>query len=228
MVNFFPSYQSLRLADQILAAIAEQAPGYLGRIGAHWYWRMAGGVLVTVKLDYTITEQRWDLLRAEAVTPNVGLFNAAEFPFAAYGTTITSPPFIHELDGESEWSNRLYFQMGHLIQDVVLWLQMLQAAVLDPQVRPPAAYPALSALECELVGHALNALNGHFRIKDLHSAFEEQISRREIARLAQRWEDMDLLTERPRRVTIALRSLARDYAEGFPNETAKPPLSDTP
>ncbi len=207
MVRFYPSFQTLRLADVILDAIAEQVAGYRGRIGVNWYWQLPGGILITFVLDYTTTHQRWDILRAEAVTPNVGLFNAAEFPFAAYGTQITSPPYIHDLEGEAEWSNRLYFQMGYLIEDAVLWLEMLQAAILVPQIRPPAAFPILTTLERELVVYAIEELNGYFRLKDLHTAFEDEISRRQLSRTARRWEDAGLLTNPPRRVTVALRTL---------------------
>jgi hypothetical protein len=207
MPDFYPSFQALGLADQMLDEVGRYIPGYQGRIGAYWYWRMAGGILVTIRLDFSVTEQRWDILRAEAVTPNVGLFNAAIFPFAAYGTLRSSPPFIHDLDGEAEWSNRLYFQMGHLIQDMILWMKMLIASVIDPQVRPPATFPDLNPLERELVNHAIEELNGHFTISKLYKAFKGRISRRSISRLAQYWEDLDLLTEHPRRVTVALRAL---------------------
>lgn len=207
-----PSYQALALMDRLMEAISDRAPGYQGRIGASWYWRLSGGVLVTFALDYSVTEQRWDVLEAEATTPRTGLFNAARFPFAAYGTLVSSPPFIHDMEGEAEWANRLYFQMGHLIEDAIAWLSMLQAAIIDPQIHASAAFPQLNALECELVRHALDALNGRFEIKALHTAFGNRISQRELARLAQRWEDAYLLTEAPRRVTVALRALAEAYA----------------
>lgn len=87
----YPSYQALQLADQMLTSMAEHVPGYQGRLGACWYWRLQGGVLITFELGYRITEQRWDVLRAEAVTPQVGLFSAAEFPFGMYGTLRESP-----------------------------------------------------------------------------------------------------------------------------------------
>ncbi|MFN2283986.1 MAG: hypothetical protein ACK2UQ_06165 [Anaerolineae bacterium] len=208
MARFYPSYQTLRLADQILDSIAARIPGYQGRIGARWYWRLTGGVLVTFEMDYSVTEQRWDILRAVAVTPTVGLFNAADFPFAAYGTLADSPPFIHDLDGEAEWSNRLYFQMGHLIEDAILWMEMLSAAIIDPQVRPPSSFPELNGLERELVAYAIDELNGYFTLSKLYAAFSEHISRRVLSRLGQYWEDIGLLTESPRRVTVALRALA--------------------
>ena len=211
MVNFYPSHQALALADQMLNAIAERVPGYQGRIGAKWYWRLNGGILITLALDYSITEQRWDILRAVAVTPTVGQFNAADFPFAAYGTLLTSPPFIHDLEGSAEWSNRLYFQMGHLIEDCTLWLKMLLAALIDPQILPPSSYPSLNALEQELVNYALNERLGYFTVNKLHAAFTDRVSRRQLSRLAQRWEDRGLLTEKPRRVTIALRALAEEW-----------------
>lgn len=207
MVQFYPSYQSLSLADQILDSIADRIPGYQGRIGTRWYWRLSGGILVTFRLDFTVTEQRWDTLRAEAVTPTVGLFNAADFPFAAYGTLVDSPPFIHDLEGEAEWSNRLYFQMGHLIDDAILWMEMLSAAIIDPRVRPPSSFPELNALERELIAYALDELNGYFTLSKLRQTFKDAISYRRLSRLAQRWEDIGLLTEPPRRVTVALRAL---------------------
>lgn len=209
MARFYPSYQTLKLADQILEAIAARVPGYQGRVGAAWYWRLTGGIIVTFEMDFTVTEQRWDVLRAEAVTPTVGLFSAADFPFAAYGTLVDSPPFIHDLDGEAEWSNRLYFQMGHLIEEAILWMQMLSAAVIDPQVRPPSSFPELNALEREIVAYAIEELNGYFTLGKLYAAFQGQISRRVLSRLAQYWEDIGLLTESPRRVTVALRALAQ-------------------
>jgi hypothetical protein len=207
MVNYYPSYNTLSLADQILDAVGERTPGYQGRIGTKWYWRLSGGILVTIKLNFSITHQRWDIIEAQAVTPNVGLFNSAFFPFSVYGTLIDSPPFIHDLEGEAEWSNRLYFQMGHLVDDIVLWMEVLLAAVLDPQIRPPSAFPAPTQLECDMVKYAIISLNGYFRINALYDKFHEQISRRSISRLAQHWEDIGLLTSRPRRITIALRAL---------------------
>ena len=211
MAIFYPSYQALALADQMLNEIAERVPGYQGRIGAKWYWRLNGGILITCWLDFSITEQRWDIMRAVAVTPSVGQFSAADFPFAAYGTLLTSPPFIHDLEGEAEWSNRLYFQMGHLIDDCTLWLKMLLAALIDPQILPPSSYPSLNALEKELVNYALDELLGHFTVSKLHLAFKDRVSKRQVTRLAQRWEDRRLLSETPRRVTIALQSLAEAW-----------------
>jgi hypothetical protein len=208
MVQFYPSYQTLRLADQVLEAISARIPGYQGRIGSRWYWRLTGGILVTFEMDFTVTEMRWDVLRAEAVTPTVGLFNAADFPFAAYGTLVDSPPFIHDLEGEAEWSNRLYFQMGRLINDAILWMEMLSAAIIDPQVRPPSSFPELNALEREIIAYAIDELNGYFKLGKLHAAFGERVSRRVLSRLAQYWEDIGLLTESPRRITVALRALA--------------------
>ncbi len=207
MPLFYPSFQALKLADTILDTVGTRVSGYQGRIGAAWYWRLTGGVLVTIQLDYTVTEQRWDVLRAQATSPNVGLFNAADFPFAAYGTLLTSPPYIHDLDGEAEWANRLYFQMGYLIDDLVLWLQMLQAALIEPQIRPPAAFPQLTALERELVRYALDHQDGHFNLEVLYQAFSDRISRQRLRALAQQWTALGLLTEPPRRVTVALRAL---------------------
>jgi hypothetical protein len=209
MARFYPSFESLELADKIFETVADQAAGYKGRIGVGWYWQLPGGIVVTFVLDYTATQQRWDIIRAEASSPNVGVFNGADFPFAAYGTVLTSPPFIHELEGEAEWSNRLYFQMGYLVEDMILWLEMVRASVIDPQVRPPAAFPDLSELERDLVAHAAHVLDGDFHLEKLYEAFQERISRRRLSQLAQRWAEFDLLTEdRPRRITVALRALA--------------------
>ena len=132
---------------------------------------------------------------------------AAEFPFGIYGTLRESPPFIHDLDGDAEWSNRLYFQMGHLIDDACRWMESLLAVVLDPQIRPPSAFPALTPLERDLVVYAIDELGGQFTIKALHEAFRDEISRRTLSRLAQAWTDIGLLTEPLRRITIALRAL---------------------
>ena len=211
MVTNHPSYSALTLADQIVDAVGECVPGFQGRIGVHWYWRLNGGILVTVKLAFSITHQRWDVMTAQAVTPNVGLFSSAEFPFTIYGTLSDSPPFIHDMDGEADWSNRLYFQMGHLIDDMVLWMETLLAVVLDPQIRPPSAFPAPTPLECDMVKYAIDTLNSHFIISALYEEFGDHISRRNITRLAQKWEDIGLLTDRPRRITIALRALIDQY-----------------
>ncbi len=204
---FYPSFQALRLADVIFEEIARRVPGYVGRLGAAWYWRLAGGTLVTFWLDYTVTEERWDVIRAQASNGRAGVFNRADFPFAAYGTLLTSPPYIHDLQGVAEWSNRLYFNMGHLIAEAAQWLQMLQASAIAPQVSPPASFPTLSPLERELVRHALENLDGRFDLVRLREAFRGQVSMRRLQRLAQEWESLGLLTPRPRRVTYALRAL---------------------
>ncbi len=204
---FYPSYQSLHLADVIFEEIAAHVPGFVGRLGAAWYWRLAGGTLVTFRLDFTVTEERWDTIRAEATSPRVGLYNAADFPFAAYGTALSSPPYIHELQGLAEWSNRLYFQMGHLIADATQWLQMLQANAIAPHVAPPAAFPYLTPLERELVCTALEEMDGYFRLARLQQIFAGRISRRALSRLAEEWQALGLLTSPPRRVTYALRAL---------------------
>lgn len=201
-----------------MEAIADHTPGYQGRLGAYWYWRLPAGILVIFRLGYRITEQRWDVLHAEATTPRVGLFSAADFPFGIYGTMRESPPFIHDLEGSAEWSNRLYFQMWQLVEDAAVWLDTLLAVALDPQISVPSALPALTQLEQELVIHAVAELEGRFTLAALHEAFDGRISRRALTRLAQRWEDANLLTEHPRRVTIALRTLveqssARDAGE---------------
>jgi hypothetical protein len=215
-MRIYPSYQALRLADRTLEAIAEKVPGYRGRLGTHWYWNLHGGIIATYQLDFTVTEQRWDVLHAEAITPRVGMFSAAEFPFGIYGTLADSPPFIHDLDGIAEWSNRLYFQMGYLIEDAVLWMNTLVAAILDPQVHPPAAFPTLTGLERDMVAYCLADLNGHFQLRALHEAFKARISYRAISNLATLWESAGLLTEQPRRVTLALQALV-DQANRMTN-----------
>jgi len=207
---FYPSFDTLRLAGRLLDEIGKQTPGYEGRVGAAWYWRLPGGILVTARLAYTATEERWDVLRAQATTPRAGVFSTADFPFAVYATSATSPPFIHDLKGVAEWSNRLYFQMGRLIEDAVQWLGMLHAVAISPQISPPASFPALSPLERRLVQHALDKLEGYFTIKALHQAFRDEISRARLSGLAQAWEASELLTKRPRRVTYALRLLAEE------------------
>ena len=210
---FYPSFDALRLTDRLIGEIGKRTPGYEGRVGAAWYWRLPGGILVTARLHYTVTEERWDVLRAQASTPRAGVFSTADFPFSAYATSATSPPFIHDLQGVAEWSNRLYFQMGHLIEDAVHWLGMLHAVAISPQISPPASFPALSPLERRLVRHALDELEGYFTIKALHRAFRDEISRSRTSALAQAWEASGLLTKQPRRVTYALRLLAGELGE---------------
>jgi len=204
---FYPSFQALRLADVMLEEIARHVPGYVGRLGAAWYWRLAGGTVVTFRLDNTVTEERWDVLRAQASNPRAGLYNSADFPFVAYATSPTSPPYIHDIQGVAEWANRLYFNMGNLIAEAMQWLQMLHAASVAPHAAPPASFPHLDALERDLVRHALTELDGRFELARLHQAFSDRISRRRLSRLAQEWESLGLLTSRPRRVTYALRTL---------------------
>lgn len=60
---FYPSFQALRLADVIFEEIARRVPGYAGRLGAAWYWHLAGGIVIRFWLDYTVTEERWDVIR---------------------------------------------------------------------------------------------------------------------------------------------------------------------
>jgi len=206
----YPSFDALRLAGRLLDEVGKQTPGYEGRVGAAWYWRLPGGILVTARLNYTVTEERWDVLRAQASTPRGGIFSTADFPFAAYATSASSPPFIHDLQGVAEWSNRLYFQMGRLIEDTVHWLGMLHAIAISPQISPPASFPALSPLERRLVRHAMDELEGYFNLKALHQAFRDKISRSRLSALARAWQAGELLTKRPRRVTYALRLLAEE------------------
>lgn len=217
MPLFYPSFDALRLADKILDTIGDQTPGYEGRVGTAWYWRLPAGILVIIRLDYTATEERWDVLRAEATTPRAGAFSRANFPFAAYTTSATSPPFIHDMQGVAEWSNRLYFQMGHLIEDAAQWLNMLHAVAICPQISPPASFPALSKLERQLVQYAMEELDGRFTLKYLHQAFGDEISRGRLSALAQAWEAQQLLTKRPRRVTYALQVLAEGQLEHAPD-----------
>ncbi len=205
---YYPSFDALRLADRMLDEIGRRAPGYIGRVGIAWYWRLPGGIMAVITLDHTVTPERWDVLRAQASTPRAGIFSTADFPFAAYATSPTTPPFIHDMQGRAEWSNRLYFQMGNLIEDAANWLGMLHAVAISPQVSPPASFPALSPLEQRLVRYALEELEGFFTIKSLHQAFQGEISRARLQALAQAWEARELLTSRPRRVTYALRVLA--------------------
>lgn len=204
---FYPSFQALRLADVIFEEIARRVPGYAGRLGAAWYWHLAGGIVVRFWLDYTVTEERWDVIRAEASSARVGVFNRADFPFAAYGTLLTSPPYIHDLQGAAEWANRLYFNMGHLIVEAAQWLQTLQAAAISPQVNPPASFPYLSPLEREIVRYVLEEMDGRFNLVRLRRAFNGRISPRRLQQLAREWESLGLLTPPPRRVTYALRAL---------------------
>jgi hypothetical protein len=210
MPLFYPSFSALHLATQLLDEVGKRTPGYEGRVGVAWYWRLPGGILATAWLDHTVTEERWDVIRAQASTPRAGIFSTADFPFAAYATSATAPPFIHDLQGVAEWSNRLYFQMGRLIEDAARWLGTLHAIAISPQISPPASFPALSPLERRLVRHALDELEGRFTIKALHQTFGGEISRSRLSALAQAWEAGELLTKKPRRVTYALRLLAED------------------
>jgi hypothetical protein len=207
----YPSFDALRLADSVINEIGKQTAGYQGRIGSAWYWRLPAGILASAWLDSTVTPERWDVLRAQASTPLAGIFSRADFPFAAYATSATSPPFIHDLQGVAEWSNRLYFQLGSLIDQAVRWLAMLHAAAISPQISPPAGFATLSPLERRLVHHSLEKLGGSFEIKSLHEAFSSHISAARLRALAQAWQARGLLTEdRPRRVTYALRVLIED------------------
>ena len=210
MALFYPSFDAIRLAGRLFDEIGKQTPGYEGRVGAAWYWRLPGGILVVANLDHAVTPERWDVIRAQASTPRAGIFSTADFPFVSYGTSSTSPPFIHDMQGKAEWSNRLYFQMGRLIKDAVHWLGMLHAIAISPQISPPASFPAVSPLERRLVQYALDELEGYFTIKDLHRAFGDEISRARLSGLAQAWESGELLTKRPRRVTYALQVLVEE------------------
>lgn len=210
MPLFYPSFDALRLANELFSEIGNQTPGFEGRVGASWYWRLPAGILVVASLDHTVTEERWDVIRAQASTPRAGIFSAADFPFAAYATSATSPPFIHDMKGTAEWLNRLYFRMGRLIEEVTHWISLLHAIAISPQISPPASFPTLNPLERRLVRHALDELGGSFNLKALHQAFSAEIPRSRLGKLAQTWEIRELLTSRPRRVTYALRMLAEE------------------
>jgi len=210
MPLFYPSFDALRLADSLFSEVGNQTPGFEGRVGAFWYWRLPAGILVVAYLDHTVTEERWDIIRAQASTPRAGIFSTADFPFAAYATSATSPPFIHDLQGLAQWSNRLYFQMGHLIGEMVHWLGILHAVAISPQISSPSSFPALSPLERKLVRYALDELGGAFTIKTLHQEFGDHISHYRLSKLARAWEARELLTSRPRRVTYALRLLVEE------------------
>ena len=221
----YPSFEALRLADAILDEIGRRTPGYEGRLGAAWYWRLTGGIVVVMLLDCTVTEERWDVMRAQASTPRAGIFSTSDFPFRSYATTPTSPPFIHDMQGAAEWSNRLYFQMGHMIEDAARWLTLLHAIAISPQISPPASFPALSNLERKLVVYAMDELEGEFTIKYLHQAFKEDISKAKLSALANTWEAQEFLTGgRPRRVTYALQALAEDR-RSTPEISIEEPLS---
>jgi len=210
MPQIYPSFDALRLADRLLDEIGNQTPGYEGRLGAAWYWRLPAGILAVAHLDCTVTEERWDVVHIQASTPRAGTFSTADFPFAAYATSATTPPFIHDMKGLAEWSNRLYFQTNRLIEDAVQWVSMLHVVAISPQISPPAGFPVLSPIERRLVRYALDELGGSFNIKALHETFGDDISHSKLRRLAQAWEVRELLTSRPRRVTYALQLLAED------------------
>ena len=210
MPVFYPSYDALRLAGRMVDEIGHRTSGYEGRAGVAWYWRLPAGILVTGWLDHTVTEERWDVLRAQASTPRGGIFSTADFPFSTYGTSATSPPFIHDMQGVAEWANRLYFQMGHLIDGAAHWIGVLHAVAISPQISPPSSFPALSPLERRMVRYAMSELGGHFTLKALHKAFGGETSRARLSALARAWEASALLTRPPRRVTYALRVLAEE------------------
>jgi hypothetical protein len=116
------------------------------------------------------------------------------------------------MQGVAEWSNRLYFQMGRLIEEMARWVNTLHAVAISPQISPPASFPTISSLECRLVQYALDELDGAFNLKALHQAFGAEISHSRLSKLARAWEARELLTPRPRRVTYALRLLAETEA----------------
>jgi DNA segregation ATPase FtsK/SpoIIIE-like protein len=92
-------------------------------------------------------------------------------------------------------------------------VQGLVSRVAAPQL------PALDAIEADLVRYALAELDGAFIINALDSAFRGTISRRQIVKLAQKWELRGWLTAPahatdPRRVTPELASLALNAESG--------------
>jgi len=69
--------------------------------------------------------------------------------------------------------------------------------------------PALTPLECTLVDHAVQKLDGSFPIGRLYEQFRGEISHRQLVKLGQRWEGKGWLTTPPsateaRQVTPAL------------------------
>ncbi len=216
MPMYYPSFDALDLADTLFQEAGERTPGYEGRMGAAWYWRLPGGIIGVAHLDHAVTPERWDVIRARASNSRAGVFSEADFPFKAYGTSTTSPPFIHDMQGRAEWSNRLYFQMGELIDELVHWIEILHATAISPRVNPPASFPALSGLERRLVRYAMAELEGQFVLKSLYEAFRGEISRSRLSSLAQTWEMNNLLTSHPRRVTYALLALTdEEIGEDF-------------
>jgi hypothetical protein len=86
-------------------------------------------------------------------------------------------------------------------------VQALAGRVAVPQL------PALDGVEADLVRYALAELDGAFIINALDAAFHGTISRRQIVKLARKWELRGWLTQPahatdPRRVTPELASLA--------------------
>ncbi len=94
--------------------------------------------------------------------------------------------------------------------------------------------PQLSELERALVLYARQELGGHFPIERIAEAFKGQISRRQLVKLARRWELNGWLSERssvvePRQITETLYRLAlRTDAEsvGHEMEQEAPAQSD--
>lgn len=83
---------------------------------------------------------------------------------------------------------------------------------LAHQVAAPKR-PALPELEAELVRYAVSELDGAFTIGALYDAFRGDVSKRQLTKLAQRWESRGWLTEPehatdPRKVTDELAALA--------------------
>ncbi|MFL7807766.1 MAG: hypothetical protein AB8I80_04010, partial [Anaerolineae bacterium] len=92
-------------------------------------------------------------------------------------------------------------------------VQALAGRVTVPQL------PALDGVEADLVRYALAELDGAFIINALDTAFHGTVSRRQIVKLARKWELRGWLTAPahatdPRRVTPELASLALNVACG--------------
>ncbi len=191
----YPSFQALRLADQIIEAVAGKVSGYQGRLELLRYWRLNGGILFTFELAYRVTQQRWDVLHGEAVTPRVGIFSAG---LPAGITVRSSSLLLHPRPGRQRGMVKPpLLPDGTPHRRCVWWLETLLATALDPQVNPPAAFPALTEVERILVLYAVNKLPGQVHAYGLHSAFRDTVSYSALAGIARRWGRPSLLTGRP-------------------------------
>jgi len=99
------------------------------------------------------------------------------------------------------------------------WRKVQAAYVPDDQVGEwvtvaPNGTPVLSDIERALVAYAIEELGGAFTINALATAFQGEVSRRQLLKLGKRWELRDWLTSpddvtEARRVTPELANLAR-------------------